>query len=390
MLSVIASVALAAASPAVAPSQAPTSLPPFTTGYEPTTTDERGLWMQADEDERRLRDSTLTVRDEALTRYLQSVLCRTVGAERCQGVRIYIAEVPGFNASMAPNGSMIVFTGMLLRVRSEAELAVILGHEFAHFELRHSVVGFKQERRAKDFGAWAAVLGGLTNTDTRNLQRSLEGSVYQFSREQEQAADLLGFKYLATAGYPSSSASGIWSHLMAERDASAIGRGQKPQRRYTAGFFDTHPTSLARATYLAVESQKYGDVGKSPRAAELRSALANRLPAWLEAQVKRNDFGGTEYLLQQLAADGWTGELLYARGELYRLRGNPRDIVASVQFYRDALAMGYVQPQVHRNLGMALLRSGQPTDGNAALREYLRLAPDAGDAKAVNALIGNR
>ncbi|MDB5686120.1 MAG: peptidase, partial [Rhizorhabdus sp.] len=94
-------------------------LPPFAAAYEPATVDERGLWMDADENERQLRDSTLVIREEGLNRYLKDVLCRTVGADRCKGVRIYVVEVPAFNANMAPNGTMQVWTGMLLRVQNE-------------------------------------------------------------------------------------------------------------------------------------------------------------------------------------------------------------------------------------------------------------------------------
>lgn len=386
MLPFLAAALLAAAGPAAA--QADLSLPPFTLGYEPTSVDERGLWMDADERERRLRDSTLTVRDEALNRYLKGVLCRTVGEERCRGVRLYVVEVPAFNANMAPNGTMVVWTGMLLRARNEAELAAVLGHEFAHFELRHGLGGFKQRRNASDVGAWLAVLGGLTNTGTGDLQLSLLGSVYQFNREQEEAADRLGFQYLAAAGYPSDAATHVWQTLMAEQDATAVGHGRKPKQRYAAGFFDTHPTSLKRAEYLAAEAGKIGDSGRDPRAADYHAAIAGHLPQWLEAQVKLNDFGGTEYLLQQLAADsGWTGELLFARAELYRLRGNPRDLAASVGFYRGALSAGYSEARLYRNMGMSLLRSGQTSEGHTALNEYLRLIPDASDAKAVRALV---
>ena len=42
----------------------------------------------------------------------------------CKDLRVYIMNVPGFNASMAPNGMMMVWTGALLRMRDEAELAV--------------------------------------------------------------------------------------------------------------------------------------------------------------------------------------------------------------------------------------------------------------------------
>src|SRR5437868_4723730 len=154
MLGPLLLLALAASAPS-----APSALPTYTQGYEPRTVDERGMWMEADERERKLRDSPLLIRDEDLNRYVKSILCRTVGEDRCKGVRIYVLEIPAFNATMAPNGAMTIWSGLLLRVHNEAELGAILGHEFGHFELRHQLAAFKHSRSSTDVLAWLSVLG---------------------------------------------------------------------------------------------------------------------------------------------------------------------------------------------------------------------------------------
>jgi len=379
---------LLSSSPALAQTNS-TTLPTYTPAYEPRTVDERGLWMEADEDERALRDSPLVIRDEALNKYVRGVLCRTVGEDRCRGIRIYILEVPAFNASMAPNGTMRVWSGLLLRVRNEAELGAILAHEFAHFELRHTLAAFKHQRTASDLFAWAGVIGGLTNTNVGLLQWSLVGSIFRFSREQEEQADLLSFKYMAASPYPASAEADVWQHIMAESDETAIGRKKKPRQHYIAGFFDTHPTPLNRATYLREAALRISHGGDSNSAAYYQ-ATAKFRPLFLADQVKLNDFGGTEYILGQLAStNGWTGDLLFARGELYRARGNPRDLVSAAQFYGDAIKTGFSAPEARRGLGLSLLRNGQVTDGKAALTEYLLMKPDASDAKAISALVTN-
>jgi hypothetical protein len=367
----------------------PSELPPYVQAYEPQSVDERGLWMEADEGERVLRDSALLVHDEKLNEYVKGVLCRTVGAERCRGVRVYLVEVPRFNASMAANGTMRVWTGLLLRVRNEAELAAVLGHEFAHFELRHQVAGARRLRDAAGLTAWIAVLGAGVNVNTSMLQVSVIGTLFKFNREQEAQADLLSLRYMKSSPYDPMAASAIWTAIMAESDARSIARGLKAGREYRAGFFDTHPASPDRAAYLRAEAEKMGKGGEL-RAHEFREAIRPMLPRLLAAQVKSNDFGGSEYLLQNLSqVEGWTGDLLFARGELYRQRANPRDLSTAADLFRQAIAGGSTDPEVHRELGLSLLRNGQAAEGKAALQQYLTLKPDAADQGMVRTLVGN-
>lgn len=357
------------------------ALPPYVQAYEPQGVDERGIWMEVDEIERTLRDSQFVIRDEALNSYVKNVFCRTVGEERCRNVRVYVMRIPAFNATMAPNGMMMVWSGLLLRMKSEAEMGAVLGHEFAHFELRHSLKGFKQARTSSDILAWLSVLGSANPA----ISTAIAGNFYAFNRAQEKDADLLGLNYLAASVYPSSVAPNIWERLMAEEDATAAGRKRKVTHRYAAGFAASHPTELARATYLKEAANKMGDTGDDGAAA-YGAAMAKWLPIFLEDQIKLNDFGGTEYLLGQLAGGGWTPELLYARAELYRQRGNPRDLITASQFYQEAISKGHAGAEAWRGLGFSLLRSQQTEQGKAALRRYLEISPNASDATMISAL----
>ena len=358
-------------------------LPPYTAAYEPSTVDERGMWMEADEYERRLSTSELLVRDEELTAYVRSVLCDVVGNDRCNGVRIYVMRVPAFNATMLPNGAMTVWSGLLLRARNEAELGAVLGHEFAHFELRHSLKGFQRRRSASDVLAWASVLGGIAAVDTRDAQISLIGSVFQFNRDQEKEADLLGLRYLAQSEYPSRSASEIWQHLLEEEDARLAGRKLHKRHRYRAGFFDTHPTDLDRADYLLAESIKVGGSGRAS-AVEYQAKINPYLSWMLADQIKLNDFGGTDYILNGIASTtGWTGQLMHSRAEMYASRGNPRDLVTATTFYLNALDAGYRDPQTLRGLGLSLIKSGNKAEGGEYLMQYLEALPDAPDANVI-------
>jgi hypothetical protein len=370
--------------PAAAHDPKAVPLPTFAQAYQPQGVDERGMWMEADEDERTLRDSQFVIPDPELNAYVHDIFCRTVGEERCRNVRIYVLRAPPFNATMYTNGMMTVFSGLLLRVHSEAELGAVLGHEFAHFELRHGLKGFKAQRTATDILMWASILA----PNNKSIPNAVVGSFYAFNRDQEKEADLQGARYLGISPYPSSAAADIWERLMAEEDATELGRKRKASHRHAAQFLDDHPTDLTRATYLRQEALRIGDSG-DPAAAPYRREIAKWLPTFLDDQIKLNDFGGTDFILGQWGTEGWTPDLLYARAELYRQRGNPRDLVSAAQFYQEAMAKGCTNPAAYRGLGLALMRTQQIEPGREALRHYLSLDPNAKDAPMIAALLAD-
>jgi len=85
----------------------------------PPESDEAGLWMVMDRAEQRLRASGRMVEDPALNGYVRDLVCE-LSPDYCGAVRLYIVRAAGFNASMAPNGVLHVWTGLLLRVQNEA------------------------------------------------------------------------------------------------------------------------------------------------------------------------------------------------------------------------------------------------------------------------------
>ncbi|MFN3817416.1 M48 family metalloprotease [Blastomonas sp.] len=365
--------------------------PPYSGSYQPQGVDEIGWWREMDEEESVLAQSDLVLRDEALNGYVRKVLCETVGQDRCNSVRIYIVRAPFFNASMTANGTMRVFTGLLLRVRNEAELGMVLGHEFGHFENRHILGQFKARRSGSDVLAWAAVLGSLAPSydvvrTYRNLEFSIYGNLYRYGRDHEREADRLAIAYLNTSALRPQAASQMWESLMAEAEASARSRGLKKPKFDAIAFAASHPPDAERAGYLA-ELARADAASRDDGAVRYRAAIAPWLGMLLDDQIKLNDFGASEYLIDALAQGGWTAQLWHARGELYRMRGSPRDLVNAAQFYAQAVALDPALAEAHRGLGLSLLKTGQPGAGQTALRRYLELKPDASDARMMRMMI---
>src|SRR2546427_11246855 len=117
-----------------------------------------GLWPRMDREEVRLRKSPFSLRDPKLQAYVQDIACRLAG-EHCPDVRVHLVRTPLFNASMAPNGMMQVWSGLMLRVDNEAQLAAVLGHEIGHYLARHSVERLRDAKSRAAFGSFMGMFG---------------------------------------------------------------------------------------------------------------------------------------------------------------------------------------------------------------------------------------
>jgi len=276
-------------------------------------------------------------------------------------------------------------------MRSEAELAAILGHEFGHFEQRHSLKQFKERRTGSDLLAWGSLLASMSpDYDARRTYQSLEisvyGNLYRYGRDQEREADLLSLGYLNQSSLRPQAASEVWQNLMGEIDASVLTRGLKKPKYNSIAFTASHPPHGERAGYLS-ELASPGGAIRDDGAPKYRQALAKWLPIFLEDQIKLNDFGASEYIIENLARNGWTPTLWHARGELYRTRGNQRDLVHAAQFYQSAIALDGNLAASHRGLGLSLFKTGERLRGQEALKEYLELAPDAEDEGMIRLML---
>jgi predicted Zn-dependent protease len=386
---------------------APAAMQPLiSVGYRPVDADEKGLWQACDQLERDLARSNLLVPSPALHDYTMGVVGRLLG-DRAREVRAYIVRDPDFNASMAPNGMLMVHTGLLARARNEAHYAAVLGHEAGHYLRRHQVSGWR-DRKLKS-GAIAFVTAGSMVAagataqaggnprgwiDLANsVNRSLALSIYSFNRAQESEADAFSVRLMAEAGYPPAAAAEIWRNYSDERRASAAARG-KSYRDSSRSALSTHPATDDRMLDLSASAREIvaadlpGSGLYDDRRAAWNAAVGPLRPQLLEEQVKLNDPGASLYLIEAQAAQGWDGLLRFYQGEVYRLRGEAGDDQRAAAAYADATALPDAPAEAWRAHGYALLKAGRTEDGRTALARYLSLKPAAGDAAMVRFSIG--
>jgi beta-barrel assembly-enhancing protease len=339
------------------------------------STDEAGLWMQSENLEKELKRSALRIEDSALNAYVNSVTCK-VAPDICGEIKVHLLESSSFNAYMMPNGTMVVFSGLMLRAENEAQLASVLGHEIGHFEENHSLEQHRTMKRTALF----ALAGDLAVGGLGSLAAVL--SVLGYSREHEREADDIGFARLAKANYSGAEAAKVWSQLIAEFEASDFKRKQKRASR--SSVLDTHPAPPERSATLAAKAAAAGPNGTTEQAA-YRAQVRPFLGRWLDADLEARDWGMSLHLINRLQATGADlGTLAYYEGEVYRERRMPGDEVKALAAYETAQAHTDAPAATWRALGEAYRKAGRTADARAAYAAYLQRDPAAPDAALIS------
>jgi predicted Zn-dependent protease len=182
-----------------------------------------------------------------------------------------VLDSPVVNAFAVPGGYVYVTRGILALMRSEAELAVVLGHELGHVNARHSIHRMSEQTL---FGLGLAVGSSLNKTvaDIAGIAGvGIQLLFLKYSRDDERQADQLGVEYSRKSGYNPGEMIDFFTSL--EKMGDLSGRHSIP------GFLSTHPLTSERiqntkdmllesdrnlqvkpATYLnQVENMVYGD-----------------------------------------------------------------------------------------------------------------------------------
>lgn len=338
-------------------------------------TDEGGLWSLMDREEARLRRSPLAIRDPALAKYLADLTCRLTEGH-CADIRIHVMRTPFFNASMAPNGMMQVWSGLLLRVENEAQLAAIIGHELGHYLERHQL---EQLRAAKDKAVLAQLVGLVGGVAGAVGRIGILASMFAFSREHEERADRLGMRLLQQAGYDGTEAPRVWDNLLGELKVTG---GDDVGSR--SALFATHPPAGNRRDLLLKMAAEGG--GGSSGSPEFQRVVAPLRFGWLQDEIRRGQYEESLVLFDRLVGRAPAdAQLLFARGEVYRLRGDAGDLPRALDDLSRSAAAHEPPAETFRALGLVHQQRADGAAAAQAFEQYLALAPDAPDAGIVRA-----
>jgi beta-barrel assembly-enhancing protease len=356
---------------------------------------EHGLWLESADAEREAMRSAVRVENVALRSYVRDVQCRVV-PRHCADIRVQVFRRAAFNAFVMPNGYTEVWTGLLLRVENEAQLAFVLAHEGAHFTGNHSLRQWETMKRMQGTLLAVNILGAFIGAG--DLLGSIGyviavGQLFAYSREFEEEADQVGQAHMARAGYNPREAADVWRRIIRLDQASDNERIRNSASR--GSIFRTHPLSTER---LATLDRMAGTLTVAPgagvdgasasedeatAAARYRAVIRPFLMEWLRDEMRGRDYGALLALLTDLRTGGDAGTISYFEGEVYRLRRQSGDDERAITAYQAATREADGPPEAFRELGTALNRSGDREGARAALTSYLERAPEAPDRALV-------
>lgn len=155
------------------------------------------------------------VDDPEIVAYVRGVVDRVAKTLPPQPWQIKSAVVANgsMNAFAIPGGYIYIFTGLILGVENEDELASVIGHELGHVTERHIAKRVEQMKYiniASMAGMVAgALLGSGGGSNTSSMGRALamgsmagaQSAFLMYTRDNEREADNVGMNYLVKSGY---------------------------------------------------------------------------------------------------------------------------------------------------------------------------------------------
>jgi len=156
------------------------------------------------------------------------------------------------NAFAGPGGYVFIFTGLLINMDHESEVAGVLAHELGHVTQRHIAQRMEQMKVlsiGQVMGMLAGVLIGSTSQNydlggavAIGSQAAAAQTYLKYSRDNEREADNVGMNYLVAAGFRPQGMEEAFETL--QRLKWLQGGGTIPT------YLSTHPGLVERMSYL--------------------------------------------------------------------------------------------------------------------------------------------
>lgn len=221
----------------------------------------------------------------------------------------YVIKDPDVNAFSLPGGYVYINSGLLERVRSDDELAGVLGHEITH-AAHHHIQSLSHEQTKMStqmaIGMIAALLARVPAQDMANVaaagQYLQQGALnLHFGQAAERDADHGGTILMSKAGF---NPVGMLTFMQLLLDI----KRRQPEVVY--GIFQNHPYEEDRVTAIKAELAQM-NVPVTPKAVRTVTSAPRVTSSPAEGSMRRLLFGG-ETLATLADPDGKRAEVAVA------------------------------------------------------------------------------
>ncbi len=140
-----------------------------------------------------------------------------------------LADPKTLNAFALPGGQVFITRGLYDKLKTDAEVAAVLGHEIGHVVGRHGAAQLAKRQLTQGL---AGAAGVATGDQSGQQLAMMVGNVVgmKYGRGDELESDTLGVRFMAEAGYDPRAMLQVMKVL-----ANASKGGRQPE------FFSTHP-----------------------------------------------------------------------------------------------------------------------------------------------------
>ncbi|MBF8269080.1 MAG: peptidase M48 [Gammaproteobacteria bacterium] len=168
------------------------------------------------------------------------------------------------NAFALPGGYIYITRGLMAYLKSEAELAAVIGHEIGHVAARHAAKQESASEMANVGTALAAILGALyvpgldPGVSSDLLGVGSNALLKGYGRDHELEADTLGAEYLIKSGYDTRALLDVITTLKNQETYEfKLARMEGRTPRIYHGLFATHPSSDKRLQEAVATGGKF-------------------------------------------------------------------------------------------------------------------------------------
>jgi beta-barrel assembly-enhancing protease len=172
------------------------------------------------------------------------------------------------NAFAAPGGFVHITRGALAAMKSEAELAAVLGHEIAHITEKHTLKGL-QKMKGIELAEDQTSITGNSAVFARIADKASEAVLQGFGRAEELESDQVGVRFSARCGYEPNGLIGFLETLRGEHEGGTS----------RSGLFASHPETSERIDKLR------NQIASEGLSQEATAVLAERLHEFVKYEL---------------------------------------------------------------------------------------------------------